>query len=309
VPGGRWRAWVTILALAAVANLTEIPAGLLIFVPFALFAIALPPRRPFVLAAGLLLVALTFANAPPVGSWHVERGWALLLGGWFLAAIALLPRASFLPRGLTAVAASFVTAAVLFAASPAEFAPFDAQVAANLRAGADTAVASWRRWDLSQGMREQLEASVYQVADLRALLFPGLLALASLAALAVAWWAVRRVSGATERPLAPIREFRFADGLVWLLIAGVALVLLPVTGLADRAGSNLLTFMAALYALRGAAVLLVLGGATGPFGLAMAALLLLLLYPIVVITTVLVGLSDTWLDIRTRRRAPQGPGA
>jgi hypothetical protein len=35
---------------------------------------------------------------------------------------------------------------------------------------------------------------------------------------------------------------------------------------------------------------------------------LLLLYPIVVATTFFVGLTDTWLDIRTRRAVPPGPG-
>jgi hypothetical protein len=309
VTGGRWRGWLAILALLLIANLSEVPAGLLVFVPFALLAVALPPRRPIVLFMGLLLLALTFLNAPPEAAWYVQRGWALLLGGWFLAAVALLPRSNFLPRALAAVTATFATAAALFLAAGADFARIDAGVSDRLRAEADTAVLAWRRWDLSAAMREQLEASVYQVADLRALLFPCVLALASLAALAVAWWAVRRLNGVPERPLAPLREFRFPDALVWLVIAGVALVLLPVSGLADRAGSNLLTFMAALYALRGVAVLLVVGGATGPFGMVVAAALLLLLYPVVVITTVLVGLSDTWLDIRTRRRAPPEPGA
>jgi hypothetical protein len=290
-------------------SVTAIPPGLLIFVPFALLAIALPPRRPLVLGAGMLVLALTFMSPPAGVAWYVERGWALLLGGWFLAAIALLPRSGFLTRGLAAVGASFATAAALFLLGGASFDRIDERVASQLQARADTAVLTWRRWDLAAGMRDQLEASAYQIADLRALLFPGLLALSSLAALAIAWWAVRRLSGAAERPLAPLKEFRFPDALVWLLIAGVALVLLPVSGLAERAGSNLLTVMAALYALRGAAVLLVLGSATGPFGVVMAAVLVLLLYPLVVVTTVLVGLSDTWLDIRTRRQAPQEPGA
>jgi Predicted membrane protein (DUF2232) len=309
VPGGRWRGWLAVLALAVVTTASAVRPALLIFVPLALLLLALPPRRPLMLGIGLLIVAMAAVGPPADSWWYAGRGWALLLGGWFLAAIALLPNARFLVRGLLAVAGSFASATLLFAASAASFASIDASVAQRLRAEAAESLAVWGRMRFGPGVTEQLEASVYQVADWRALLFPGLLALASLAALAIAWWGYRRLSGGVERPFAPLREFRFPDPLVWLLIVAVALMVLPVSELAERAGSNLLTFMAALYALRGAAVLLVLGGATGPLGMVVAAALVLLLYPIVVITTVLVGVSDTWLDIRTRRAAPQEPGA
>jgi Predicted membrane protein (DUF2232) len=309
VAGGRWRGWLAILALAIVTTASVVRPALLIFVPLALLLLALPPRRPLMVGVGLLIVFMAATGPAADPWWYAARGWALLLGGWFLGAIALLPNARFLARGLIAVAGSYATAAVVFAASAASFASVDARIARLMRTDAAANLEVVRRLRWGPGVTEQMEASVYQFADWRALLFPGLLALASLAALAIAWWGYRRLSGAVERPLAPLREFRFPDALVWLLIVGVALLLLPVGALAERAGSNLLTFMAALYALRGAAVLLALGGVIGPFGMLIAAALLLLLYPIVVITTVLVGLSDTWLDIRTRREAPQEPGA
>ena len=91
---------------------------------------------------------------------------------------------------------------------------------------------------------------------------------------------------------------------VWVLIGGLALLLLPLDGLADRAGGNLLVFMAALYALRGAAVLLVVGGSPGLLGWLLVALVGLLLYPLVMIAMFAIGLSDTWLDLRTRRARP-----
>jgi hypothetical protein len=56
-----------------------------------------------------------------------------------------------------------------------------------------------------------------------------------------------------------------------------------------------------LYALRGAAVLVVISGVPGPLGMLMGGLLIVFLYPLVMATTFLVGLSDTWLDIRARR--------
>src|SRR5690606_25169464 len=137
----------------------------------------------------------------------------------------------------------------------------------RLRASAEAAVASLSESTTIERMGSEMSDALFRAVELQALVFPALLALASVAALAVAWWGYRRMSGGGPRPLAPLREFRFHDGLVWLLVIGIALLVLPVDGIADRAGSNLLTFMAALYALRGLAVLLVLGGVPGPLGM------------------------------------------
>jgi hypothetical protein len=78
-------------------------------------------------------------------------------------------------------------------------------------------------------------------------------------------------------------------------------MILPLENVASRAGANLLTFMAALYAVRGLAVLLTLFGSPSLFGALLGALLLVMLYPIVMATTLMVGLTDTWLDLRARR--------
>jgi hypothetical protein len=125
----------------------------------------------------------------------------------------------------------------------------------------------------------------------------------------VAWWAFGRLARGERAPLGRLREFRFRDELVWLLVGGVVLLGLPLDALATRVGENLLTFMAVLYALRGAGVLLVIGGVPGPVGMLVVGVLVVLLYPFVMATTFLVGLSDTWLDIRKRRgeaRPPSG---
>ena len=58
--------------------------------------------------------------------------------------------------------------------------------------------------------------------------FPALLALQSLAALALAWATYHRLGRARlGAPLEPLREFRFNDQLVWGLIVGLTIVLLP----------------------------------------------------------------------------------
>ena len=63
-------------------------------------------------------------------------------------------------------------------------------------------------------------------------------------------------------------------------------------------------FMAALYALRGLAVLLALAGSPGPAAILLGGLALLFLHKLAMAATVMVGLSDTWLDLRRRRSAP-----
>jgi hypothetical protein len=100
-----------------------------------------------------------------------------------------------------------------------------------------------------------------------------------------------------------LTEFRFPDALLWLLIVGLALLLVPLGGWGVRLGANLLFFMGALYALRGLAVVAALVlrmGAQLPVLIALS-VVGLLLYPIVVAGTLLLGVTDTWLDLRSGR--------
>ncbi|NIP16487.1 MAG: DUF2232 domain-containing protein, partial [Pseudomonadales bacterium] len=121
----------------------------------------------------------------------------------------------------------------------------------------------------------------------------------------VAWWVYGRLTQRGRR-LGRLTEFRFPDGLLWLLIAGLALLVLPLEAWGTRLGSNLVFFMGALYALRGLAVLIALVlGLVGPQLPVLIALGVVgvLLYPIVVAGTLLLGVTDTWLDLRSGRVA------
>ena len=80
--------------------------------------------------------------------------------------------------------------------------------------------------------------------------------------------------------------------------------MVPLDGWGSRVGYNLLFFMGALYALRGLAVVVAL--VLGTVGTQLPALVALglvgvLLYPIVVAGTLLLGVTDTWLDLRSGR--------
>src|SRR5690606_6963082 len=133
--------------------------------------------------------------------------------------------------------------------------------------------------------------------------FPALVALQSLAALALVCWTVARLrrDGGGPFALGPLREFRFNDQLVWVVVAGLVLVLLPLSAVATRLGWNALLFMAGLYALRGVGIFLFLtGGAPTLLAIVVGVVTLLFVYPLVLTTAVLVGLVDTWVDLRAR---------
>jgi hypothetical protein len=299
----RGRGWIGVAALAlATTVLSVVQPVLLIFIPLALLFVALPPRRPLLVVLAVVIGWLSFADTAGQGPlWYFERGWSLVLGGWFVALVALMPRWRFLPRALAAVAGTAVTAGVILAAGGGGLGRLDTVVSAQFRSGASQALAAWARAVGFERVSEEMQRAVYAAAELQIKLYPALLALASVAALGIAWWAYDRLARGHARPLGRLREFRFRDELVWLLIAGLVLLALPIGELANRAGENLLMFMAALYALRGVAVLVMVGGVPGPLGWVLGALLVVFLYPLVMAATFLVGLSDTWLDIRARR--------
>lgn len=298
------RGWGRTLGLVlTTAVFSVVPSALLIFVPLALMLVALPPRRPGWVLVGL--AGLFFLLTGPGTGLLVDfgRGWSLMVGAWFVIGAVLLGRSGFLSRGLLALAGAGATVGGFIALNPGIGAGLDRDVRTRIQAVVG-AMLQLPGLVERPGLAQALERG----AEVQALLYPAMLAVSSLAGLAVAWWVVRRLTVREVDALAPLREFRFADGLVWALIAGLVLLLLPFDGLADRAGTNLLAFMAALYVLRGAAVLLVVSGAPGFGGWILILLVGLLLYPLVMAGMLAVGLSDTWLDLRTRR-ARSGPDA
>lgn len=299
--GGAGRGWGRILGLVLVtAVFSVVPSTLLIFVPLALMLAALPPWRPGWVVVGLAGLYLVLSGPGTGLLVDFGRGWSLIVGGWFVVAAAFYGAAPFLKRGLVAVAGGVATvAAMLGLSNPAVLAGLDRAVRGRMDAGLGVV----REMSAVAG-RPGLVDALERGSEVQALLYPAMLGVSTLAGLAVAWWLYRRLTVRVSDGLSPLREFRFADGWVWVLIGGLALLLLPLDGLADRAGGNLLVFMAALYALRGAAVLLVVGGSPGVVGWLLVVLVGLLLYPLVMIAMFAIGLSDTWLDLRTRRARP-----
>ena len=295
--------WPTVLGLMlAVVAFAVVNPLQLVAVPLAFLLVALPPRTPSLLglAAGLLFLAFIGPHGP---LWYAEHGWVLLVAGWFLLSVVVWPEAPFLQQAVAAVAGSTVTAGVIVALS-GSWAGLDGTIAAHYRQVAEALADAWPLGSVDEGTFTALAGQI------PGRLFPALLGVSSVAALGVAWWVYRRVSP-VGAPLGRLPEFRFPDVWVWVLIVGLALLLAPLGDEISRVGSNLVLFMGALYALRGLAVLVTLIGAmAGQKVLALVALVVIgvMLYPIVVAGSLLLGVTDTWLDLRSGGRAVNDEG-
>ena len=252
------------------------------------------------LMAGTMGLVVALAGVTRSGLWYVERGWTIILGGSFAALTLRRPEQPFLPRALSAVAISVGGAWAALGLSPRRWAIIDEMVANRLRDGVGTSLEALRVLRDGAPLPGMVVSTVFRVAEWQSNLFPAMLALSSLAALGVAWWLYARLVHRNGEGLGPLREFRFNDQLVWVLVLGAVLFLLQPDDPLGRAGLNLLVFSGALYAVRGAGVVVGLTRGVSAFGWVVLALAFLLLAPFLLVAALLIGLGDTWLDIRAR---------
>jgi hypothetical protein len=293
--------------LAATALFSVFNPGLLIAVPFALLVTFNPHRTLLGVALAALGVALVVLGSPPSGLWYVERGWALLVGACFVALSIRWPDVRFLGRGLGAVLGAFMGMGLLFSVRPGDWAVVDWAVRSRIEVMVSTFFQSVRMSMGPEALPEGFEAQTLQTLAMQSFIFPALLGLASLSALGCAWFLFRKVGRSPEEALGSIREFRFNDQLVWILIAGFV-ALLASSGAVERIGVNAVVFMGTLYALRGVGVVLAIKGGFSVFGWLLLAVGFVILAPFVIMGAAFIGLGDTWFDLR-RRAFPAPPGA
>ena len=262
---------------------------------------SLPVRRASAYIVGAIL-AWGVLQGERAGIWWTERGWALLVAGWFVALTLRRPESGFLSRALGSLAGAAASAIVTLTVAGGAWELLDWHVAELVRGLTAQLV------DRVQELRQQAEVSpalvtaLYAAAETQIQVFPATLALATLAALAVAWWLYVRMAHGDDQGLLPLREFRFNDQLVWLFVGGLALTLVGEDVL-KRAGANALVFMGVLYAMRGAAVVSFFGGGQTPLTAVLLVLGLLVVPPVMMVAALVIGLGDTWLDLRARARA------
>lgn len=154
------------------------------------------------------------------------------------------------------------------------------------------------------------------------LTWPGMMALQTLAGLALAWHVHRRLAplawtaegaGAVPVPRTRFKDFRMGDGWVWGIVAWLGVLILPVSNVLHVAGTNVGLVASTLYVLRGAAIVATFAEA---FGISVAALVIAagaaaaLAVPMLFVLPGLctLGITDTWYQYRRRLAAARGAG-
>ena len=326
-------AFILIPVIPQFRALIPIDQTILLFVP-ALAACTLvgwwAGGRMLLALAWIGLATFVATQQPPSNDQfqNMARGWSLVLAGSFGLVCLLGAKRQFFSRALIALTMSLTLALMMSALGPVTGAHMNRAVSEELtRRNAETmgAVNEFigrqpKEWsDLVARiprlgeMPAEMEQQLRSIAEFGRILFPSLLVLESLAALAIAWSVYHRLSRARlGPPLGQLREFRFNDQLVWGLIVGLTIVFLPTLASVRVVGRNLLVFFGALYALRGLGVLsfFMAPGAlaiTATVGFAMFLLPVLnaiavLGFLFLAIAAFGLGLGDTWADWRSRPR-------
>ncbi|MGQ0646049.1 MAG: DUF2232 domain-containing protein [Gemmatimonadaceae bacterium] len=269
----------------------------------------------FVAWAALAVWMMSVRSEVPGAFDPISRGWVLLLASAFGLVSLASPRRAFFPRALTATAIAFAVAlTVLFVGRgraddvgrtvAEEFSRRLQLVTTEYDRRARTP--EWRnfmeRFPNAAAVVEKGEQQLPEIARAAIAIFPALLGLQSMAMLALGWALYHRASRTRIGPLLhPLAQFRFGDQLIWGVVLGVTLLVLPSLREVRGLGLNLVVFFGALYALRGLGVLswFLAPGKPTPVLLVIAACLA---GPVVGVFSLGLGLADTWIDWRGRLR-------
>lgn len=293
-------AWLRALALFFVVLITSVvQPTVLVAAPFVLL-VALRGMRGGGAFFATVLAAIVLVAGPQDGVWYVERAWALMVGGLFAAVSVARPGWRLTSRALVAVSGTALVWAAYMLVQTGAWAAIDWTVSDRLLAAYGTMldmVALLRQGD---PVTPAFASAIYRTVEAQASVFPALVALESMAALAVAWWLYVRLLQGRDGGISPIGRFRFNDHLVWVLVVALLLVIVSSGDAVTRIGANLAVFMGALYAMRGIGVVVFVSGGLSLFGYTMFVLGLLFAAPVVIGFTVLFGIADTWLDLRER---------
>lgn len=297
------KGWRRATGLLGVVLATSILQPIVLVAVPLLILLGLEGRRTGAIVVAVIFGFFVVLAGPRDGLWFVERAWALIAGGVFAALAAYVPHWRLTSRSLAAVGSAIVISGVFLTARRGAWAAIDWQVTDHLRSG----FATWL--DVIAVLRDgeavppTLVTAIYQTVEAQAQVFPALVAIETMAALGLVWWLFGRVAQGEEKDIGTLRGFRFNDHLVWLMIVGLTMVaLLPGDGV-SRLGANVAVFMGSLYALRGIGVVVFVNGGLTFFGITMFALGILFAAPVVIGFTVLLGIADTWLDLRARAGA------
>lgn len=299
------RTWLRPLGLLVMTlALSVSSAGILIAIPFLALAMMFGLRSFGVVAAAALAGLVSIGTVERGGTWYLERGWTVVLAGWFVVATMRWPNASFFPRALGAVLATFLLITMLLAFQPGSWTTVDWLITEGVLRSVSLALEVFREFNPEGALPAVVVSAMFETATQQGRVFPALLGLSSLTGLAVAWWGYVRLTSGSDQSLAPLRDFRFSNDLVWLLVIGLVLIVFSLGEGWNRAGTNTVVFMGGLYALRGIAILLFFsGGITLSWGFLLLLSGMLLIPPVLLMGALVIGVGDTWLDLRARAGA------
>jgi Predicted membrane protein (DUF2232) len=286
------------------------------------YVLLAPPVFVFGPLAGLLLVSRPatireWAYLLVAGAWsllwlqevgglgaQVTRAGAVLLIGSFLT-LTLWQPSNGVGRAVAATAGAGAALLVWMRGLGIGWTQLVSGVDHDLSVYQTSIREQWRSAGAPQDLIDQSVALMHSASQL----YPGLLAIAGIAGLRLAWaWYHRVAARPLGTPPGPFRTFVFSDQLVWGWVAAAGLVLIPVPEPWRLLGANLLLVLGVLYAARGLAVVVSQSrGIAGPVG-AVLTLVSLLVLPFVVGGLTLLGLADTWLDFRRRLSTPATGG-
>jgi hypothetical protein len=260
---------------------------------------------------------LTSPVGPPDSSYNwMARGWTLLLAASFGLVSIILSTEAFFPRALSTLAIATSLAFALVLVSPGGPTRVGSAMEKEFNRRNDQSIAAQRQiwsqpeWkeavDKSPTLRQLTEQSQLQLSSIpkwSAILMPALLALESLAALALGWALFHRMSSVALGPnLGKLRDFRFNDHLVWGVAVGASVFLLKAFAEGKNAGLNLLLFFGFLYVLRGLGILAWMSRTRAVTFFLVA--LSVIAPQLVAALAFGLGLGDTWLDLRARAAKP-----
>jgi hypothetical protein len=259
------------------------------------------------------LVALPTPPGVSAAYYDLARGWGLLVAGAFGVVCVVGSRQPFIHRALSAIGIALLVVLLLAGVGGAdlaraghvfarEYASRNAADAVQMQESAKLlAQYAPSLADLAQRATAQRVAMQDVLTRAAAPLFPALLALEALAACALAWALYHRLSRARlGAALAPVAQFSFNDQLVWALVAGITMLLLPSLAALQIVGHNLLLFFGTLYALRGYGIV---ASFLTRRAAAVSVIVAVAIFPLSLVTlpaAVGLGLSDTWFDWRRR---------
>ena len=269
--------------------------SVLVAVPFLVLVATNLPHRYAILSATLIAMLIVMIG-PYDGMWYLERGWALLLGGSFMGLSIVRPKMKTSDRALEAVFGALMVLVILMNLIPGAWNVVDWVISDRVRATVTQVIALGG----SEWLTPAFISALYQTAEVQVLIFPALTALASMSALLLSWWLFTLFSGRSEEVLGSVKNFRFNDHLIWIFVVGLFLLFTRWSEPLQRVGSNAVVFIAALCAVRGAAVIVFITGGFSVLGYAMTIFGLVIVPPIVLGGAILIGIADIYLDFRKR---------